>query len=159
MVEKIRVACDARQEADGMLVIARTDAIAVEGFDAARRRAEAYGKAGADILFVEAPRSEEQMRTLCRGSDKPMLANMVEGGKTPLLSADELREIGYAGVIFPASTALAANAAMDRMLKNLKERGTSVSPDIPLYDFTHFGRINGFDEVYAFEAKWLGPKQ
>jgi 2-methylisocitrate lyase-like PEP mutase family enzyme len=159
MVEKIRVACDARQEADGMLVIARTDAIAVEGFDAARRRAEAYGKAGADILFVEAPRSEEQMRTLCRGSDKPMLANMVEGGKTPVLPADELRDIGYAGAIFPASTALAANAAMDRMLKNLKERGTSVSPEIPLYDFNHFGRINGFDEVYAFEARWLGPKQ
>jgi 2-methylisocitrate lyase-like PEP mutase family enzyme len=159
MVEKIRVACDARQDADGMLVIARTDAIAVEGFDAAVRRAEAYGKAGADILFVEAPRSEEQMRTLCRGSDKPMLANMVEGGKTPVLSADELRDIGYAGAIFPASTALAANAAMDRMLKNLKERGTSVDPDIPLYDFNYFGRINGFDEVYAFETKWLGRKQ
>jgi 2-methylisocitrate lyase-like PEP mutase family enzyme len=159
MVEKIRVACDARQDADGMLVIARTDAIAVEGFDAAVRRAEAYGKAGADILFVEAPRSEEQMRTLCRGSDKPMLANMVEGGKTPVLSADELRDIGYAGAIFPASTALAANAAMDRMLKNLKERGTSVNPDIPLYDFNYFGRINGFDEVYAFETKWLGRKQ
>jgi 2-methylisocitrate lyase-like PEP mutase family enzyme len=159
MVEKIRVACDARQDADGMLVIARTDAIAVEGFDAAVRRAEAYGKAGADILFVEAPRSEEQMRTLCRGSDKPMLANMVEGGKTPVLSADELRDIGYAGAIFPASTALAANAAMDRMLKNLKERGTSVNPDIPLYDFNYFGRINGFDEVYAFETKWLGREQ
>jgi 2-methylisocitrate lyase-like PEP mutase family enzyme len=158
MVEKIRVACDARQDGDGMLVIARTDAIAVEGFDAALRRAEAYGKAGADILFVEAPRSEEQMRTLCRSSDKPMLANMVEGGKTPVLSADELRDIGYAGAIFPASTALAANAAMDRMLRHLKERGTSVSPDIPLYDFNYFGRINGFDEVYAFEAKWLGPK-
>jgi 2-methylisocitrate lyase-like PEP mutase family enzyme len=155
MVAKIRVACDARQSADGMLVIARTDAIAVEGFDAALRRAEAYGEAGADILFVEAPRTEEQMRTLCRSSERPMLANMVEGGKTPVLSADELRDIGYAGAIFPASTALAANAAMDRMLRQLKERGTSINPDIPLYDFNYFGRINGFDEVYAFEAKWL----
>jgi 2-methylisocitrate lyase-like PEP mutase family enzyme len=155
MVAKIRVACDARQAADGMLVIARTDAIAVEGFDAALRRAEAYGEAGADILFVEAPRTEEQMRTLCRSSERPMLANMVEGGKTPVLSADELRDIGYAGAIFPASTALAANAAMDRMLRQLKERGTSINPDIPLYDFNYFGRINGFDEVYAFEAKWL----
>jgi 2-methylisocitrate lyase-like PEP mutase family enzyme len=156
MVEKIRVACDARQGADGMLVIARTDAIAVEGFDAALRRAEAYGEAGADILFVEAPRTEEQMRILCRSSDKPMMANMVEGGKTPVLCADELRDIGYAGAIFPASTALSANAAMDRMLRNLKERGTSLDPGIPLYDFNYFGRINGFDEVYAFEAKWLG---
>jgi 2-methylisocitrate lyase-like PEP mutase family enzyme len=155
MVDKIRVACDARLDPDGMLVIARTDAIAVEGFDAALRRAEAYGKAGADILFIEAPGSEEEMRTLCRSSDKPMLANMADGGKTPILAAAELRDIGYAGAIFPASTALAANAAVDRMLRNLKEHGTSINPDIPLYDFRHFGRINGFDEVYAFEAKWL----
>jgi len=145
MVDKIRVACDARQDPDGMLVIARTDAIAVEGFDAALRRAEAYGKAGADILFIEAPANQDQMRILCGGSDKPMI-----------LAADELRDLGYAGAIFPASTGLAANAAVDRMLRNLKERGTSVNPDIPLYDFQYFGRINGFDEVYAFEAKWLG---
>jgi 2-methylisocitrate lyase-like PEP mutase family enzyme len=156
MVDKIRVACDARQDADGMLIIARTDAIAVEGFDAALRRAEAYDRAGADILFVEAPGSEEQMRAVCRISDKPMMANMVEGGKTPVLSAAELRDIGYAGAIFPASTALAANAAVDRILRQLKEQGTSRHPDIPLYDFNYFGRINGFDEVYAFEAKWLG---
>jgi len=159
MVQKIRVACDARQGAEGMLVIARTDALAVEGFEAALRRAEAYGEAGADILFIEAPRTEEQMRVLCRSSVKPMMANMVEGGKTPVLSADELRDIGYAGAIFPASTALSANAAMDRMLRQLKERGTSLNPDIPLYDFNYFGRINGFDEVYAFEAKWLNKDQ
>lgn len=156
MADKIRVACDARQDSDGMLIIARTDAIAVEGFDAALRRAEAYAKAGADILFVEAPGSEDQMRAICRISDKPMMANMVEGGKTPLLSAAELRDLGYAGAIFPASTALAANFAVDRVLRNLKERGTSINPDIALYDFHQFGRINGFDEVYAFEAKWLG---
>ena len=154
MVDKIRVACDARQATDGMLIIARTDAIAVEGFDAALRRAEASGRAGADILFVEAPVSEEQMRAICRIGDKPMMANMVEGGKTPVLSAAELQHIGYAGAIFPSSTALAANAAVDRMLRNLKERGSSIDPGIPLYDFNHFGRINGFDEVYAFEAKW-----
>ena len=80
---------------------------------------------------------------------------MADGGKTPILAAEELRDIGYAGAIFPASTALAANAAVDRILRNLKERGTSVNPDIPLYDFRYFGRINGFDEVYAFEAKWV----
>jgi 2-methylisocitrate lyase-like PEP mutase family enzyme len=153
MADKIRVACDARR-AGGMLVIARTDAIAVEGFDSALRRAEAYGDAGADLLFVEAPGSEEDMRRLCRATDKPMMANMADGGRTPILTAAELQDIGYAGAIFPASTALAANAAVARMLENLKERGTSVSPDIPLYDFQHFGRINGFDEVYAFEAKW-----
>jgi len=83
---------------------------------------------------------------------------MADGGKTPILSAQKLKEIGYAGAIFPGSTALAANAAVDRMLRNLKEHGTSVSPEIPLYDFQHFGATNGFDEVYAFERQWLTEK-
>jgi 2-methylisocitrate lyase-like PEP mutase family enzyme len=155
MVEKIRVACAARRDPDGMMIIARTDAISVEGFEAALRRAEAYAAAGADMLFVEAPGSEAQMRRICSLTDKPMMANMADGGKTPILPATELAQIGYAGAIFPASTALAANAAVDRMLRNLKNRGTSVSADIPLYDFNHFSRINGFDEVYAFEQKWM----
>jgi 2-methylisocitrate lyase-like PEP mutase family enzyme len=154
MVRKIRVACDARR-ADGMLIIARTDAIAVEGFDSALHRAREYGAAGADILFVEAPASLDQMRRICAATDKPMMANMADGGRTPILSAAELQAIGYAGAIFPASTALAANAAVDRMLRNLREHGTSLNPAIPLFDFEHFGRINGFDAVYAFERKWL----
>ena len=156
MVLKIRVACDARR--DGILVIARTDAIAVEGFDSALRRAEAYGAAGADILFVEAPGSEAQMRQICTATDKPMMANMADGGKTPILPADQLKAIGYAGAIFPASTALAANAAVDRMLRSLREHGTSIDPAIPLYDFNHFSAINGFDEVFAFERKWLNAR-
>jgi len=155
MVQKIRVACAARREPGGMLIIARTDAIAVEGFDAALRRAEAYAAAGADILFVEAPTDEAQMRRICALTDKPMMANMSDGGKTPILPAKELEEIGYAGAIFPAATALAANAAVERMLKHIKEHGTSASADIPLYDFQHFGAIIGFDEVYEFERRWL----
>lgn len=158
MAQKIRVACAARREPHGMMIIARTDAIAVEGFDAALRRAEAYAAAGADMLFVEAPVSEDQMRRICGLTDKPMMANMADGGKTPILSAAELEQLGFAGAIFPASTALAANAAVDKMLRNLKALGTSVSAEIPLYDFAHFSRINGFDEVYAFEARWLRDK-
>jgi 2-methylisocitrate lyase-like PEP mutase family enzyme len=155
MAQKIRVACAARRESGGVLIIARTDAIAVEGFDAALRRAEAYAAAGADILFVEAPESEAQMRAICALTDKPMMANMADGGRTPILPARELQEIGYAGAIFPSGTALAANAAVERMLKHLKAHGTSASPDIPLYDFQHFGSIIGFDQVYAFERRWL----
>jgi 2-methylisocitrate lyase-like PEP mutase family enzyme len=155
MVQKIRVACDARRDAQGMLIIARTDAIAVEGFEAALRRAEAYGDAGADILFVEAPESQAQMHEICAATDKPNMANMTEGGKTPILSAAELQHLGYAGAIFPSSTALAANAAVDRVLRHLKEYGSSQSPDIALYDFKYFSRIIGFDDVYAFERKWL----
>jgi len=155
MAQKIRVACAARREPGGMMIIARTDAIAVDGFDAALRRAEAYAEAGADMLFVEAPVSEAQMRRICGLTDKPTMANMADGGKTPIVSAAELEQLGFAGAIFPASTALAAGAAVDKMLRNLKDRGTSVSAEIPLYDFEHFSRINGFDEVYAFEAQWL----
>jgi 2-methylisocitrate lyase-like PEP mutase family enzyme len=158
MVEKIKVACEARREETGMLIIARTDAIAVEGLDAALRRAESYGRAGADILFVEAPGNEDQMRRICAASDKPMMANMADGGKTPILTAAELHEIGYAGAIFPSATALAANAAVDAVLRNLKTHGTSASADIPLYDFKYFSRIIGFDDVYAFERKWISPK-
>jgi 2-methylisocitrate lyase-like PEP mutase family enzyme len=155
MVEKIQVACEARRDPHGMLIIARTDAIAVEGFDAALRRAEAYGDAGADILFVEAPGSEAQMRQICRSSAKPMMANMADGGSTPIMTAAALQDIGYAGAIFPASTALAANAAVDRVLRHLKEHGSSRSDEIPLYDFKYFSRIIGFDEVYALEQQWL----
>jgi 2-methylisocitrate lyase-like PEP mutase family enzyme len=154
MCEKIRVACEARRDPGGMLIIARTDAIAVEGIDAALRRIEAYGNAGADMLFVEAPESESQMRQICRATDKPMMANMADGGRTPILPAAQLDDIGYAGAIFPASTGLAASAAMERVLRHLKEHGTSVSPDIPMYDFGYFSRIIGFDEVYALEQRW-----
>jgi len=158
MCEKIRVACEARRDPEGMLIIARTDAVAVEGIEAALRRVEAYGEAGADMLFVEAPGSELQMRQICRATDKPMIANMADGGRTPILSAAQLDDIGYAGAIFPASTALAASAAVERMLLHLKEHGTSLSPDIPLYDFAYFSRIIGFDEINALEDRWLAAR-
>ena len=154
MVEKVKVACAARRDPEDMMIIVRTDAIAVEGFDAALRRAEAYGKAGADILFVEAPGSEAQMRTICSATDKPMMANMADGGKTPILPVAKLKEIGYAGAIFPAATALAANAAVAKMLHQLKDHGTSLSPEIPLYDFVKFSRMIGFDEVFTLEDQW-----
>ena len=108
MVGKIMAALDARTDAD-TLIVARTDAIAVEGLDAALERAERYSEAGADILFVEAPRSDDEMRRITgQFKDRvPLLANMVEGGKTPIHSADELREIGYSVVIFPGGLARA----------------------------------------------------
>jgi 2-methylisocitrate lyase-like PEP mutase family enzyme len=154
MVDKLRVAAEARRDPAGMLIIARTDARQVEGVDAALRRAEAYGNAGADILFVEAPLDEEEMRRICRSSALPMMANMSDGGRTPIRSAAELEEIGYAGAIFPAATALAANAAVEKVLHLLKESGTSQSPDIPLYDFDRFTRQIGFEEVWALESHW-----
>ena len=154
MVEKIQVACAAREDKDNFLVIARTDARASEGVDAALRRLEAYDKAGADILFFEAPQSEEEMRRACVAFDKPMLANMADGGKTPILPAGTLADIGYALAIYPSMTSLVAAAAMENALRGLKDLGLSQRPDVPMHDFMQFCSLIGFDEVWAFEKRW-----
>jgi 2-methylisocitrate lyase-like PEP mutase family enzyme len=154
MVEKIQVASEAREDKENFLIIARTDARASLGMDDALRRMEAYAKAGADILFLEAPQSEEEMCRACEAFDLPMMANMADGGKTPILPADVLKEIGYSLAIFPAMTSLVAAAAMEKALRHLKESGTSLSPDIPMTDFNEFCRLIGFDEVWDFEKRW-----
>lgn len=154
MARKIRVACDAREDAKETLIIARTDARQGEGLASALHRAEAYAKAGADILFVEALESEEEMRQACAAVDTPMLANMADGGVTPILPAKELEEIGYACAIFPATTALPALHAAEVSLRTLKETGTTVHPDNPKFDFKEFCRVIGFEDVWAFDRKW-----
>jgi len=153
MVEKIKVAIDARQSED-FLVIARTDARQSEGFDGSMRRMEAYAKAGADILFPEALISEEEMRKACASFDKPMFANMANGGLTPILPVSTLREIGYAIAIFPSMTSLIAAAAIRESLVRLKRDGECEPADIPMTDFKHFCSLIGFEEVWAFEKKW-----
>jgi 2-methylisocitrate lyase-like PEP mutase family enzyme len=158
MVEKIQVAVQARQDAENFLIIARTDARAGDGVDAALRRLEAYDRAGADILFFEAPQSEDEMRTACAHFGKPMLANMADGGKTPILPADRLAEIGYAFAIYPSMTSLVAAAAMQQALHALKDRGVSQDPALPMFDFNAFCRLNGFEEVWDFERRWARPR-
>lgn len=154
MVEKIRVAAETRQDKENFLIIARTDARASDGVDAALRRLEAYDKAGADILFFEAPQSEDEMRTACAHFKKPMMANMADGGKTPILPADKLKELGYAFAIYPSMTSLVAAASMEQALRNLKDHGISQSAELPLFDFTEFCKLIGFQEVWDFEKRW-----
>jgi 2-methylisocitrate lyase-like PEP mutase family enzyme len=154
MVSKIKVACEAREDKENFLVIARTDARQSEGFDEALRRTVAFAEAGADIVFPEALESEEEMRKACDIIDVPMMANMADGGKTPILSKTVLAEIGYSLAIFPAATSLAAAHAVEAMLRLLKEEGTSISPNVPLADFEEFCNLIGFPEVWDFEAKW-----
>lgn len=154
MVDKIRVAAEAREDKDNFLIIARTDARASLGVDEAMRRLEAYAEAGADILFFEAPQSEEEMRTACAAFDKPMMANMADGGKTPILSAKVLEEIGFALAIYPSLTSLSAAAAMERALSHLKASGISQTPEVPLFDFNEFCGLIGFQEVWDFEKRW-----
>jgi 2-methylisocitrate lyase-like PEP mutase family enzyme len=153
MVAKIKVAVDARSSRD-FLVIARTDARGGHGFDEAVRRGHAYAEAGADIVFVESLHSEDEMRKACAAIKAPMIANMSDGGKTPIRSAQELAGFGYQLAIFPAMNALAACAAMEKALRNLKTNGTSLSPDVPLFGFDDFCRMVGFEDVWAFEEKW-----
>jgi 2-methylisocitrate lyase-like PEP mutase family enzyme len=153
MVDKVKVACAARRSPE-TLIIARTDARQTDGFEGALKRGEAYGEAGADIVFIEALESEEEMRQACARIKKPMMANMADGGKTPIRSKAELAAMGYQVAIFPATTGLAAAHAAEVALSVLKETGTSVSPRAPLFSFAEFNSLIGFEDVWAFERKW-----
>jgi 2-methylisocitrate lyase-like PEP mutase family enzyme len=159
MVEKVRVACAARRDPDGMLVIARTDARQPEGFQSAVKRGLAYGEAGADIVFLEALESEAEMREACKRIAKPMMANMADGGKTPILSKRELQAIGYALAIYPSITGLAASAAIENALNVLRAEGTSKSPNLPLFNFREFQSLIGFEDVWAFERRWARSEE
>ncbi|MEZ5474249.1 MAG: isocitrate lyase/PEP mutase family protein [Steroidobacteraceae bacterium] len=153
MVAKVKVAVDARQD-ENFLIIARTDARTGLGFDEAVDRGVAYAAAGADIVFVESLQSDDEMRRACAAIDKPLMANMSDGGKTPIRAATDLARLGYSLAIFPAMAALAASAAIERAMRYLKTQGTSVSPDVPLFSFDEFCRMVGFEDVWAFEEKW-----
>lgn len=124
MVQKLRAARDAATDAD-LVLIARTDALAVEGLDAAIERALAYAAAGADVIFVEAPTSEAQMETIARRVAAPKLLNMFEGGKTPLVPLDRLQALGYRIVIIPSDLQRAAIRAMQDVLAAIRRDGNS----------------------------------
>jgi 2-methylisocitrate lyase-like PEP mutase family enzyme len=136
MTGKLRAACDARASPD-TVIIARTDAVAVEGFDAALARAERYLEAGADVLFVEALADVESMRRLVRqlAARVPLLANMVEGGRTPLLTAAELQELGFAIAIFPGAMVRVQTFAALHYLEALARTGTTQSLRAQMLDF------------------------
>ncbi len=153
MVEKIKVAIEARKSAE-TLIIARTDSRQTDGFEGAVKRGLAYAEAGADVVFLEALESEAEMREACKRINKPMMANMADGGKTPIRSKTELIAIGYKMAIFPSATGLAAAAAAETALRVLKEEGTSNSPNSKLFSFAEFNSLIGFEEVWAFERRW-----
>jgi 2-methylisocitrate lyase-like PEP mutase family enzyme len=153
MVGKIRAALDARRSAE-TLIIARTDSIAVEGFESTLERAEKYFEAGADILFIEAPQSEGQMVSLVdrfRGR-VPLLANMVEGGKTPQKSASELQKIGYSIVIFPGGMVRALTRTAQTFLASLKEHGTTIPFRDQMLDFDSLNELLETREILALGA-------
>lgn len=150
MVGKIKAALDARAAAE-TLIMARTDAIAVEGIDPALDRADRYLEAGADILFVEAPQSDDQIAAIMDrlGGRVPLLANMVEGGKTPLRSADELQGLGYSIAIFPGGAVRAMAAMGQRYYANLVSTGSNAGLANQMFDFGGLNGIIGTDEMLA----------
>ena len=153
MANKIRVAVDARTDPN-FLIIARTDARTTLGLDEALRRGEIYAKAGADLLFIESPESVEEMERICRAFDVPVVANMVEGGRTPVLGRDELQSLGYRLAIFPATAFLAAGAAIENVYKTLLSEGSTTGLKTPLYEFQKFSQLMGFDQVAEFDRKY-----
>ncbi len=155
MAGKIKAALDARSS-DDTLIIARTDAVAVEGFDAALARAETYLAAGADILFVEALRTKEQMQQgLARIAGRaPMLANMVEGGKTPLLSAAELEVLGYGIVIFPGGLVRALTRTAIDYFANLKQSGSTNAFRDRMLDFDELNGVLGTQDYLALGKRY-----
>lgn len=155
MVGKLRAAVDARRD-DDTLIIARTDAVAVEGFDAALERAARYAEAGADLLFVEAVRSREQMQQLNQvlGALCPLMANMVEGGMTPVTSAQELAEIGYRLVIFPGGTVRALTHALQGYLASLHTHGSTLPWRDRMLDFDALNAVIGTPELLALGQRY-----
>lgn len=154
MVSKIHAACDARQDSD-FCIMARTDAIAVEGFEQALARAAAYREAGADILFIEAPQSEDMMRNLCaQFRDVPLLANMVEGGKTPLKTAAELQELGYSVVIFPGAIARVVSKAVSEFMAHLYKTGATRDYLDHMFIFDELNTILGLKEMRDREQRY-----
>jgi 2-methylisocitrate lyase-like PEP mutase family enzyme len=148
MCGKLRAALDARHDA-GTLILARTDAVAVEGLDAAMERAEAYLACGVDALFVEAVRTAEDMDRVCgRFAHRvPMLANMVEGGKTPVQSADELGARGYRIVIYPGGTARFAAKQLQRYYASVRRHGSTRAMRDEMFDFDELNGLIGTPEL------------
>lgn len=153
MVTKVKVACAARRS-DDFLIIARTDARDIEGLELAIQRAKAYAAAGADVTFVEGPRSIAEMKQICETLDAPQMVNMAHGSNTPLLTAEALAEIGYAIAIIPSAPPLAAVQAMHQAYTALEAGTTACETAVSLYDFQQFCDDIGFAEVKAFEKKW-----
>lgn len=150
---KIRAAVQARGES-GLTIIARTDARAPLGLEEAIRRGRAYIEAGADILFVEAPQSVEELKTIVAAfPDVPLVANIIEGGKTPQLSASELQQLGFKIVFFPVSTLLATTQVMTACLRQLKTQGTTANLK-DLVTFKDFQELIGVSNYLQIEQQF-----
>ncbi|MEE2655869.1 MAG: isocitrate lyase/PEP mutase family protein [Pseudomonadota bacterium] len=153
-ISRIRAAVDAREEGANILIMARTDARATDGFDEAMWRINAFSEQGADILFLEAPENELEMRGFCEGVSGHKMVNLVEQGDTPLLPPSVLKEMGFKIALYPLTMIEAALAAMETALQALKSGQKPES----LADFAHLREVVGFDSYYEAEKKYAASK-
>jgi 2-methylisocitrate lyase-like PEP mutase family enzyme len=147
---KIKVAAQARSSRD-FKIVARTDARTAHGLDEALRRGEAFLKAGADILFIESPETVEEMARIGTTFGVPLLANMVEGGRTPILGRADLEKLGYKIAIYPVAGLLAAAGALKSVYAHIRRTGSTLNWDGEISPFSEFVRMIGFERVWAFE--------
>jgi carboxyvinyl-carboxyphosphonate phosphorylmutase len=153
MVVKLRAACDARTDED-FVMIARTDALAVTGLDDTLRRCVAYAEAGADVLFVEALRTEAEIDRLRYEVDVPLLYNFVEHGKSPLIPVAHLEALGFKMVIFPGSLMLSVYTLAQRILREIRQHGTTASLLGEMGSVVDLFNLMGMREALALEAQW-----
>lgn len=146
MVLKLRAALDARRDPN-FVIVARTDARAVEGFDEAVFRANRYGEIGADVCFIEAPQSADELQRIPDQVSYPLLVNMLTGGATPILTVDELERLGYAIVVCPIETLLVAGAAVQQLIREFLAKGRADHPQTAMLSFAEIKNLLGLDEV------------
>lgn len=150
-LDRVRAAVDARNEGTDILILARTDARHSHGLNEAIERAHAFADAGADILFVEAPQTEQEMESLCRELPGPIMANMVEGGHSPLLPPARLEQIGFKIAAYPLTLLSAAMKAMQDALRSMRDGN---QPSDALLSFSELKTLVGFDEYYEQEQRY-----
>ena len=154
MVGKIKAAADVRTDPD-LMIIARTDARTVHGIGEALERAKAYEEAGADILFIESPESVEEMKQITTSFKVPVLANMVEGGRTPFLPVQDLQGLGYDLVIFPTASTYLVTKALTRLMTVLKDTGTTASLIPEMITFEDFNDLIGLTKIREIESIYV----
>ena len=158
MAEKIRAAVESRGSPD-FVIIARTDARAVEGLDKALRRGRIYREAGADMLFVEAPQSEDEVAVVARAfPDTPLFFNWLEGGKTPPVPLARLRELGFRVIIFPLGAVLAVTQALRGLLARIREDGTPQRAASQMVSFQDFLQVVGLAEIRELEKRFVNSR-
>jgi 2,3-dimethylmalate lyase len=154
MIAKVKAAVDARVD-DDFVIMARTDALAVNGLEDAIERANLFSQAGADLIFVEAPTTVEQMRAITAQVDAPLLANNIEGGKSPLLSAIELEKIGYNTVVFPVAATYAIAKVVGDLMAEIAATGTTAGFSNRMVSFDEFNHLIGLDSLRSLERNYF----